>query len=420
MPNAISSKISLNPWQRAQRKILIKGGLMLGLLPTEYWEYGIKDVFRGITVALGPKRSGRLVEIPGIGSCIPARSGRVAVVAAIKALDLPAGSRVGVPLYCCPVVFKAINAAGCVPRFIDVERDTCCMSAEDLYAKRSQIEAVIAVHMFGNLCDMPSLQAAAGDTPIIEDCAQSLGSRLNGGPAGSFGTIGFFSFRSGKYLSVGEGAALFSNREDIRSRLSEAIYRMPTPSRTDECSHVAVTYLRSMLRRRPLYGAVGALIWSTYNKRVDYSGKSPIVLTQGYATDFAMVAERMRRLDSAIAKQREHAEFYSIVLKLEPGMLLTEKKGAFYNRYLYPILFRSSEERDRMADYLQRRGIAPSKPYKEIATVAAAHYGYEGDCPVAEVVANGVLAIPSNYSLKRSDLKHVAQSVNEGWRMIHQ
>ena len=393
---------------------------MLGLLPTEYWDYGLRDVFRGMTVALGPRRPLSIVEIPGIGPCVPARSGRVAIMAAIRALDLPAGLRVGVPLYCCPVVFKAVKAAGCMPRFIDVERDTCCMSPEDLYAKRSEVDAVVPVHMFGNLCDMPSLLAAAGDRPIIEDCAQSIGSKLNGRPAGSFGSIGFFSFRSGKYLSVGEGAALFSNREDVRSRLSKVIEEMPVPSRADECSHVAVTYLRSMLRRRPLYGAVGYVVWSAYNKTMDYHAQSPITPTQGYATDFAIAGYRMSSLNIAIAKQREHADFYARLLKLEPGMKLSEKQGAFYNRYLYPIFFQSSRQRDRMADYLQSRQIAASKPYKDIATVAAAYYGYKGDCPVAEKVANGVLAIPNNHSIKESYIEYIARSVNEGWEAILQ
>ena len=391
---------------------------MIGLLPTEYWDYGLKDVLRGMAVALGPWRPGAMVDIPGIGSCVPARSGRVAVIAAIKALDLSAGSRVGVPLYCCPVVFKAIKAAGCVPRFIDVEPDTYCMSAEDLYAKRSQIDAVIAVHMFGNLCDMPSLQAAAGDTPIIEDCAQSLGSRLDGRPAGSFGTIGFFSFRSGKYLSVGEGAALFSNREDLRSRMSEAISAMPAPGRGDECSHVAVTYLRSMLRRRPLYGAVGSLIWSTYSKTVDYSAQSPIVMRQIYRSDLALATRRLALLDHVIEAQRVNADFYSRTLELDPGMLCAEKPGTFYNRYLYPITFPLPEQRDLMAEYLYSRDIGAIQPYKDIAGVSATHYGYKGDCPVAEGIANTVLVIPSNYSLNTKDLERVSEGVNKGWAKI--
>jgi dTDP-4-amino-4,6-dideoxygalactose transaminase len=96
-----------------------------------------------------------------------------------------------------------------------VEPETYCLSAGDLSAKRSQIDAVIAVHMFGNLCDMPSLQEAAEGKPIIEDCAQSLGSKLDGRPAGSFGTIAAFSFRSGKYLSAGEGRSVFQDADVV-------------------------------------------------------------------------------------------------------------------------------------------------------------------------------------------------------------
>ena len=188
---------------------------MLGLLPTEYWEYNLSDILRSLPVALGPSKQNGMLNIAGLGNCIPTRSARAGIVAAIKALDLPPGARIGVPLYCCPVVFKAIKAAGCTARFIDVEYSTGCMSTEDLLAKRSQLDAIIAVHMFGNLCDMPGLQEAAEGKPIIEDCAQSLGSRLDGRMAGSFSTIAAFSFRSGKYLSVGEGGALFSSDADV-------------------------------------------------------------------------------------------------------------------------------------------------------------------------------------------------------------
>ena len=193
---------------------------MIGLIPGEHWEHRFSDLLRGFAAAMGPKKQHETPYIPGIGKLIPVRSGRAALVAALRALNLPPGARVGAPLYCCPVVFKAIVAAGCTAHFIDIDPATYCMSAEDLLAKRSQVDAVIAVHMFGNLCDMPSLQQAAQGKPIIEDCAQSLGSKLDGRMAGSFGTIAVFSFRSGKYLSVGEGGALYSSDADLRLRLS--------------------------------------------------------------------------------------------------------------------------------------------------------------------------------------------------------
>jgi perosamine synthetase len=397
---------------------LARGIFMLGLLPTENWEYKFSDIIRGLAAGLRPREINEMLFIPGLGSCIPARSARAGLSAAIKALNLPAGARIGVPLYCCPVVFKAIKVAGCTPCFIDINHTTFCMSAEDLFTKRSQVDAIIAVHMFGNMCDMPRLQEAAQGKPIIEDCAQSLGSKLDGRMAGSFGTIAAFSFRSGKYLSVGEGGALFSNHADIRSRLSQLTAEMPTPGRAEESVHVAVTYIRSMLRSKPLYGVVGYPLWAIYNKKVDYSAKSPIVMSQIYRADLAITKKRLAFLDPAIEAQRANADFYSSTLNLDLSMLCSEKPGTFYNRYLYPITFPSSEHRELMAAYLHNHQIGTMQPYKDIAEVAATHYGYSDDCPVAEQVAKRVLIIPSYYSLKKGEVQRIANCLNAGWAEI--
>jgi perosamine synthetase len=388
---------------------------MIDLLPVEHWEYAFSDIIRGLSVALGPMQLNGIFYINGLGNCILTRSARAALVVAIRALDLPPGARIGVPLYCCPVVFKAVEAAGCQTRFIDVDPTTYCMSAADLYAKRSQVDAIIAVHMFGNVCDMPGLQEAAQGTPIIEDCAQSLGSRLDGQITGSFGAVAAFSFRSGKYLSVGEGGALYSGREEMRSKLSQITANMPAPSRVEECAHVAKTYVRSMLRSKTLWGVVGHRVWYIYNKNVDYTAKSPLVLSRIYKTDRALAMQRLNLLDSVIDEQRDNADYYSRTLKLDPGMICSEKSGTFYNRYLYPITFHSSEQRDFIAAYLHSRHIDTAMPYKDITDVATAYYGYTGDCPVAEEVAKRVLVIPNNYSLKKSDVQRIAQILNAVW-----
>lgn len=385
------------------------------LLPTERWDYKIGDVFQGFAAALGVKKLNKKLCIDGLGDCIPTRSGRAGIIASLKSLRLPAHSRIGVPLYCCPVVFKSIKECGFTPRFIDIEPTTYCMCAEDLFKKRSEIDAIIAVHMFGNMCDMSRLHEAAHGKPIIEDCAQSFGSKLEGRLAGSFGNVAVFSFRSGKYLSVGEGGALFSNYAEVRSRLSEIIAAMATPAMADECTHVALTYIRSMLRSKPLYGVVGYPLWHFYNKKVDYSAQSPIYLTQIYKSDFAIAVNRLKFVDLVIERQRAIAEYYSRSLKLDSNMLCDEKPETFYNRYIYPILLSSSAAREFVAAYLSRRQIDTSKPYSDIATVAAKHYDYMGDCPKAEEVAKRVLVIPSYYGLKERDIEHIARCVNEAW-----
>jgi len=391
---------------------------MPSLQPTENWEYGFSDVVKGLAAALGREKVNGRLHIPQIGDCIPTRSARVGLVAALKALDLPAGASIAVPLYCCPVVFKAVRAAGFSLQFIDVDPTTFCMSVEDLRAKSAQVDAVIAVHMFGNTCDMPGLIEAAQGKPMVEDCAQSLGSRIDGRMAGSYGTVSVFSFRLGKYLSVGEGGAVFSSNPRICSRLNQLIAEMPAHTPKAECAHVVETYIRSSLRSPPLYGLLGHRIWSLYNKRVAFAAQSPVILSQIFKADSAHTVARLSHLHSAIEQQRANAEYYLQTLNLDPETLCPEKAGAFYNRFMFPILLPSSRVRDWISAYLYRQQIDASQPYKNIAQDAAAHFGYTGDCTMAEHVAERVLVIPSHHRLKPNMVQYVAQRLNDGIKQI--
>jgi perosamine synthetase len=358
------------------------------------------------------------IRIPGLGSCLPVRSARAAIFLALKALALPPRASVGVPLYCCPVVFDAINAAGCRARFIDVDPNTYCLSAPDLAVKSSEVDAVVAVHMFGNVCDMRRLREAAPGKPFIEDCAQALGSRLDGLLAGSFGEISAFSFRSGKYLSVGEGGAVYCSETGLESRLSELISALPVPSRLNECVHVATTYLRSLLRTKPLWGLIGARLWDAYNEKVNHTSQPPLVPRQVYETDRYMTVRRLPLLASWIEKQRSNADFYSQNLTVDAEMLCSETPGVFFNRLQYPLLVPTSEQCERLAARLREDQISTARPYRNIAAIGATRYGYTGDCPRAERIAKTVLVIPCNHALKAGDVERITTCVNRAWAEI--
>lgn len=391
---------------------------MLSLLPTEAWEYNFIDLIRGLSAVLSQLNPNKELCIQGIGNCIPTRSARNAIIIALKSLNLPLGSRIGVPLYCCPVVFKAIKAADGTPQFIDSDSRTFCVSIEDLSRKSTKLDALIAVHMFGNLCDMPNLLRVMKGRPVIEDCAQSLGSILNGRVAGSFGAIAAFSFRLGKYLSSGEGGALLAKDAAICLRMSQLAATLPMSTCFEEFKHVFENYIRSKLRSIPLWGLVGHSIWGLYNKKVYFVAKSPIILSQIFKSDLAIVRNRMVCLDSMIKANRANAEFYIRNLKLDPNMIYLERPENFYNRFMFPITFRSSKDREKIAAYLLSKQISSSNPYKEVIEGAAKHYGYKGDCPVAEQLLRRTLVIPSHYKLKKRDISRIAQCVNAGWAKI--
>lgn len=101
-----------------------------------------------------------------------------------------------------------ITYLGAKPVFVDVLPDTWCIDPVQAEAAITpKTRAIIAVHLYGNLCDMAALQAISEKhgIPLIEDAAEAIGSVWHGHRAGSMGTFGTFSFHGTKTLTTGEG-----------------------------------------------------------------------------------------------------------------------------------------------------------------------------------------------------------------------
>lgn len=104
-----------------------------------------------------------------------------------------------------------ITYLGARPVMVDVLHDTWCIdpdSAERAITPRTK--AIIATHLYGNLCDMDRLVAIGRryHVPIIEDAAEALGSIWHDRRAGSIGLFGTFSFHGSKTITTGEGGML--------------------------------------------------------------------------------------------------------------------------------------------------------------------------------------------------------------------
>jgi perosamine synthetase len=103
---------------------------------------------------------------------------------------------------------------GAKPVFVDILPDTWCIDpelAENAITPRTK--AIVAVHLYGNLCEMDSLLAIGEkhNIPVIEDAAEAIGSVYHGKRAGSMGRFGSFSFHGTKTLTTGEGGIFVTN-----------------------------------------------------------------------------------------------------------------------------------------------------------------------------------------------------------------
>lgn len=103
---------------------------------------------------------------------------------------------------------------GATPVFVDILPDSWCLDPERVeQAINPRTKAIIAVHLYGNLCDMDRLLAIGEKhgIPVIEDAAEAIGSVYKGRRAGSIGTFGTFSFHGTKTITTGEGGLFVTN-----------------------------------------------------------------------------------------------------------------------------------------------------------------------------------------------------------------
>lgn len=184
----------------------------------------IDEAFRTNWIApLGPNVDAFEKEIAhylGVNEAVAVSSGTAAIHLALILLDVKKGDRV----FCSSLTFVAsanpIVYQGAEPVFIDSEWDTWNMSPEALRkalveaAKEGKLpKAVIVVNLYGQSAKMDEILALCNeyDVPLIEDAAESLGSRYKGKPSGTFGKFGIYSFNGNKIITTSGGGMLVSD-----------------------------------------------------------------------------------------------------------------------------------------------------------------------------------------------------------------
>lgn len=111
---------------------------------------------------------------------------------------------------------------GAKPVFVDIRPDSWCIDPDLIEAAITpKTKAILAVHIYGNLCDMDRLLALGEKRglPIIEDAAEAIGSEYYGKRAGSMGRFGAFSFHGTKTITTGEGGMFVTNDAALYERV---------------------------------------------------------------------------------------------------------------------------------------------------------------------------------------------------------
>ena len=264
----------------------------------------IQDVLESGEYVLGPTLARFETELAtyfkmktaiGVNSCTDAPW------LALLALGVGAGDEVITVANTFFATAEAIWFVGAKAVFVDIEPDTCNIDVSKIEAAITpRTKAIIPVHLYGQLVDMPALAAIARrhNLFVVEDCAQAIDAHGDGFAIGEYSDAVCASFISNKNLGTyGDGGAVITNRDDIVPR---------------------IRVLRNHGSIRRSHHSMG------YNSRLDdlHAG---------------IVSVKLKKITEWSDRRREIAAMYTAGLKETSFKLPYEKPGYRHVYHLYVI-----------------------------------------------------------------------------------
>lgn len=260
---------------------------------------------------------------------------------ALAAAGVGPGDEVVVPEITWIASSAPVTYLGATPVFADVDPDTWCLTPEAFEACITpRTKAVVPVDVYGSMPDYDGLRrvAKARGVKIVEDAAESIGSKYRGKLAGTLGDLGVYSFHGSKTISTGEGGMLIT---------------------ADEAMYQRVLVLRDHGR----YPGDVAF----YNREVAYKYKmSDLQAALGLA--------QLERLDELVARKREIFGWYREQLADVKGLKLnTEPEGVYNCFWLATAVYGGAAkvDKDLLLRKLLERGIDARPFFRPLSSLPA-------------------------------------------------
>ena len=351
------------------------------LLGVREEEYVLDAVRSGWISSLGkyiPQFEESFAAFCGTRFGVTASNGTTALHLATHALGLGPGDEVIIPDLTFIASASAVHYTGARPVFVDVDPATWTLDIDALErAITPATKAVMPVHLYGHMTDMAAVNeiAAAHNLWVIEDAAEAHGAAIEGQRAGSWGTIGAFSFYANKIITTGEGGMLTTDDADLAARCRQLRDHAMPPARRYWHDEVGFNY-----RMTNLQAAVGVA--------------------------------QMEQIDAVIRRKREIAELYLSQLADVPGITLPVERPGTTNVYwmvsvligdCYPLT------RDELIVALRQQGI-DSRPFFHPLDTLPPFFAAD-PCPVALRLSRQGINLPSSPRLTDDQVAYICATL---------
>lgn len=300
-------------------------------------------------------------------------SGTDALFIALKAIGIKENDEVIIPSHSALATCAAVKMTGAKVIFADIEKDFYTInpkSVEDKISKNTK--AVIAVHIYGQSCNMDALQKICRKHKInlIEDCAQSAGAEYRSKKLGTIGDIGCFSFFPTKNLgTVGDGGCIVTNNKKFFE----------------------------FSKKFRQYG------WDE-----NRDSKFPGINSRLDEIQAAVLRVKLRKLDLFNSLRNKIAKNYIDLIDNPNLQLPIVRQESFHSFHLFVVL---ASNRDKLIGYLESNGVQAGLHYKKPIHETGG-YSQDISLPVTLDIYKKNVSLPMYPFLKESQQNKLIKILN--------
>ena len=312
---------------------------------------------------------------------ISVNSGTSALHLAYVLCDLKPGDEVIVPLFTCTATNIPFLNMGINLKFADVDVNTLNMDLNHVESLVSdKTKAIVPVH-YGGLCiDMDRLNKIAGDIPIIQDAAHSIGTTFNGKHLCELSDYVMYSFQAIKHFTTGDGGMLLVNKE-----------------------------LEDKAKRIRWFGidrkAKQGGIWENDITEVGYKYQMTDV-----AASIGLAG--LEEIDLVLEKRKELFKLYCDKLSTDVTIVGGDKQDE-HGAWLFTIY---AEDRYGLQSKLAENKIESNQMHFRNDRYSIFKKFTDGlEFPNMDKIEDDYLVLPLHHKMSNEDVDRVCQTINEGW-----
>lgn len=331
----------------------------------QVWSSGIMT-HNGPLVQRFEREVAGYLRVPKMVACT---NGTLALQVAIKALGLQ-GEIITTPFTFIATI-SSIMWEHCTPVFVDIDPDTFNIDPKRIEEKITcHTVAIMPVHVFGNSCDIESIDAVAAKhgLKVIYDACHSFGVRYKGESVFAYGDISVTSFHATKMLNTAEGGGCFTRNSELDDKM----------------------------RRIRFFG------FENHADIVEdgFNGKMTEV-------NAAVGIANLAYMDAALADRKKKYALYKQILQTNDALRFQKIEQDSCNYSYFPVVFPDEKTLLRVLDALQANQIYPRRYfYPSVNTFS--HLVPYTPMPESENLAGRILCLPLFYSLPESDVQRIA------------